>query len=83
MPDDHRKENERRERNIATKIFSLDGEPIMECILKNISGNGARIAVAYLPDEIPDFFRLQIDKVRPKCRVRWRSGKEFGVEFYK
>ena len=51
------------------------------CVLKNISANGAHIVVSYFPEEIPNVFRLQIDRVRPKCRVCWRTGNEFGVEF--
>jgi PilZ domain len=81
MVQQNERQSERSERNIPTKIFSLGGEPIMECVIKNISGAGARIAVAYFPELIPEDFRLEIDKVRPQCRVRWRSGNELGVEF--
>jgi PilZ domain len=82
MSVENRNDGERQERNIPTKIFSLTGEPIMECVLRNISGRGARIVVAYFPEVVPDSFRLQIDKMRPKCRVKWRSGSELGVEFF-
>lgn len=76
-------EDDSKERNIATKIFSIDGEPIMECVLKEIFWMGARIAVAYYPEEIPDSFRLQIHNIRPKCKVKWRKGNELGIEFCK
>jgi hypothetical protein len=81
MVEKNQLENERSERNISTKIFSLEGEPIMECVIKQITGVGARIEVAYFPELVPEEFRLEIDKVRPKCRIRWSSGNELGVEF--
>ena len=77
----NQKDDEPKERNIASRIFSIDGEPIMECFLKEIFWMGARIAVAYFPEEIPDSFRLQIYNIRPKCRVTWRKANELGIEF--
>jgi hypothetical protein len=67
------------DKNIPSKIFSIDGEPIMECVINKISGAGARIVVAYLPELVPDAFRLEIDNVRPKCH----SGNDFVVKFFR
>ena len=73
---------QREERYIATKVLALTGEPIIDCILKNVSEHGACISVAEFPEVVPDYFRLAIDKVQPKCRVKWRSGNDIGIEFY-
>jgi len=83
MTDEKRKSSEQRiERNITTQILALTGEPIIDCILKNVSGRGACISVADFPEVVPDFFRLKIDEIQPKCRVKWRSGNDIGIEFY-
>ena len=66
-------------------ITSLMGETIDDCVIKDISAGGARLSVK-VPDVVPDYFRLSIGgdmTLFPKCRVRWRSANEIGVEFFR
>jgi hypothetical protein len=83
MQFENRKNSAEKERNIAARVFSLEGEPIMECVIREISAVGARIVVAYCPELVPDRFRLEIHKVKPMCRVQWTNGNEFGIKFYR
>jgi hypothetical protein len=65
-------------------ISSLAGHSVANCVVLDISVNGARLVVSS-PDVIPDYFRLNYGAktVMPKCRVRWRNGTELGVEFFR
>jgi PilZ domain-containing protein len=56
---------------------------IADCKLRDVSRAGARIWVED-PEIIPDYFKLRISGARQivKCRVRWRSGGEMGIEFF-
>jgi hypothetical protein len=80
------RKSERIERDDRAALMSLTGTQIIECILRDISATGARISVA-VPEVVPDYFKLKIEGQRgqlsPKCRVRWRSGNELGVEFFR
>ena len=63
------------------EIFSLLGEKVATCLVKDISENGARLEVSSL-QALPDCFRLDYGAdEQPKCCVRWRKGDERGVEF--
>jgi hypothetical protein len=64
-------------------LVSLTGVAIAECVLRDISPSGARIRVED-PEIVPDYFKLKVPGARelPKCRVRWRSGSEIGLEFF-
>jgi hypothetical protein len=66
------------------KISSLAGHSVADCVVVDISETGARLTVR-IPDVIPDYFRLYYGAkgITPKCRVRWRRGKELGVEFFR
>jgi hypothetical protein len=80
-----KRRSQRIERKDGAAVVSLTGALIMECVLEDISVTGARISVA-MPEAVPDYFKLRIetqDELSPKCRVRWRSGNEFGVEFFR
>ncbi len=57
------------------------GKKIATCLVKGISTNGARLEVDS-PEKLRDCFRLNHggDK-QPKCSVRWRNGREMGVQF--
>jgi PilZ domain len=69
--------------NRAGKVSALTGKVLAHCFVKNISPNGARLLVAK-PATVPDHFKLQVRgaKLQPNCRVRWRKGKEIGVQFF-
>ncbi len=64
------------------EIFSLLGEKIITCLVKNISQNGARLEVTSPEVLLPDCFRLHYGAdEQPKCCVRWRKGNEMGIQF--
>ncbi len=54
----------------------------IDCVVRNLSANGAALEVAS-PVGIPDRFDLIVNGergVRP-CHVAWRSGRKIGVQF--
>jgi PilZ domain len=62
-------------------IFSLTGEHIIDCLVKDISAGGARLWVS-VEEVVPDYFRLDYGaKLQPKCSVRWRRATEIGIRF--
>ena len=84
MPAERRKRKRVRRLGHA-ELVSLTDVEIVECVLRDVSATGARISVA-VPEVVPDYFKLRIDgqgeQLFPKCRVRWRSGNELGIEFF-
>jgi len=81
-----KRKSKRVERNTSAALVSVLGTAITDCVLKDISATGARLAVE-VPEVVPDYFFLKIEEhgqqLSPKCRVRWRIGNEFGVEFFR
>jgi hypothetical protein len=69
--------------NRAGMLSAETGKVLAHCFVKNISPNGARLMVAR-PAAVPDQFKLQVRgaKLQPNCMVRWRRGKEIGVQFF-
>jgi hypothetical protein len=64
-------------------IEVADGSPARECILRDISDDGAKLGVK-VPDQIPQEFmlRLTVDgTISYRCRVVWRSDENIGVGF--
>jgi hypothetical protein len=73
----------RKKINTVAFLYTVDGWPLGECRIKDISTGGARLAHA-LSDEIPAEFFLSFSrdgKVRRRCEVRWSKEKEVGVRF--
>jgi hypothetical protein len=65
----------------AARIVLKNGTSTMNCMVKNISGTGAKLVADNFLDA-PDAFDLLMDGgVRQHCIVRWRKLKELGVEF--
>lgn len=56
--------------------------PSVDCIIRNLSQDGAALEVAS-PVAIPDEFVLLIkpERVKRNCRVMWRSEKSIGIQF--
>ena len=82
MPSDKRK-SPRKKISAVVFLYTTEGWPLGECVIKDISTGGARLAHA-LSDEIPAEFLLSFSrdgKVRRRCEVRWRTEKEIGVRF--
>ena len=62
-----------------------DGETTpRSCVLADVSDTGARLEVEN-PDDIPELFTLLLtgrrESPRRRCRVKWRSEDQVGVEF--
>ncbi len=77
-----RRQFSRRPINRVAKFHSGIGGLPRDCMVTDISDRGARL---YSDLEIPERFTLSLSRggvdVREECRVVWRLGGEFGVEF--
>ena len=80
MSTEKRKSN-RISKKLPSQIFALTGEHIIECVIVDLSEGGARISLADFPELVPDYFKLKVGAILPKCRVRWRRLNDLGVEF--
>ena len=66
----------------AARISFNKRSATIDCVVKNLSAQGACLQVAS-PIGIPEFFDLVFDSddsIRP-CQVVWRNLKQIGVEF--
>ncbi|WP_421759702.1 PilZ domain-containing protein [Devosia sp.] len=71
----------RRNTAIAAAIVFDGGRQKVNCIIRNMSENGAKLEVASVT-RIPRVFDLVVPKVPAQpCFVIWRSMKELGVQF--
>jgi PilZ domain len=64
-------------------IDSVDGSPLAECVIGNMSDKGAKLVFESAP-ELPGEFilRLSVDgRVARKCRMAWTSNNDIGVQF--
>jgi len=66
-----------------SRIFLSPDQPLLNCLVIDISVAGARLESPGR-EPIPDTFELTFDAIimRP-CRVAWRSSSELGVAFIK
>ena len=69
-------------RLLKAKIIFDDNRPTMDCLIKDISENGAKISIANL-GPIPNEFSLTIPIKQKTVRVevRWRDHDILGLEF--
>jgi len=75
--------NDSRARSfLGAKIIFNNRNSSIECLIKNISDTGARLALSEAVI-VPDEFELQIPKQGRSFRARlaWRRSDEFGVQF--
>jgi|HubBroStandDraft_2_1064218.scaffolds.fasta_scaffold1153573_1 hypothetical protein len=78
-----RRKRVRRLIDISAKLFTGVDAPIWDCIVMDMSDNGARIALDSL-DDIPDRFMLMLGSrsgLAQPCCVVWRAGHQMGVRF--
>jgi hypothetical protein len=72
----------RRVINRTAQFCSDDGSLPRDCMVVDISDSGARL---YSEVDVPAAFTLAVSEngvnTRRDCRVVWRVGGEFGVEF--
>lgn len=80
MGDERRKAP--RQRTFKGGSISFDRAFGIDCIIRNISKNGACLEVES-PIGIPDDFTLIIkpEFLKRSCRVAWREPKRIGVRF--
>ena len=75
-------ERERRKRMFKAGIISYQNHNItVDCLIRDQSDGGLKIKTE-TEQMIPDHFHVTIpmDGIRVECQVRWRNGKELGVE---
>ena len=84
MSDVDRRTDGHRRRVLKTGLISTDGHfTAMECLVRDISANGARLH-AESTLGIPQSFDLYViaeNFMRPAA-VRWRHGNQMGVRFF-
>ena len=64
-------------------LYSVTGTAVCNCIIRDISDGGAKLAVAAAA-KAPDELVLVLSRagtIRRKCRVVWRSETHIGVAF--
>lgn len=72
----------RRKRHHPAWIFGDAGKAATECLVSNLSRDGAMLVVGPATEIGPSFdlsFALTIPKRR--CEVVWRSGRRLGIRF--
>jgi PilZ domain len=81
---DERRRSPRQRRLNGAKIVFNNNASVIECVVRDVSPEGARLLVAS-PVGIPDFFELRIDRngngERHRSKVVWRSHDRIGVIF--
>jgi PilZ domain-containing protein len=78
----HRK-SQRRRIKVVGYLYTHDGWPIGECEMRDISSEGAQIAMKNL-EELPNAFLLSLSRngvVRRHCHLVWRNDEAAGVQF--
>ncbi len=73
---------QQRQRTFLGAHFDFDqGRSSFDCIVRNIGGRGAKLAVSQ-PAFVSNDFVLHIPKTRQTLRgqVKWRGAQECGVE---
>ena len=64
-------------------LYTRDGWPIGECVVRDISAGGAKF-VHKIADELPGDLILALSKdghVRRSCQLVWRKDDQVGVRF--
>jgi len=79
-----RERNSTRHKSLLRGIVYFENSPFAtECVVRDLSGNGARLEFAAAPVTAAERLELQIpakgDKHR--CRIIWRSETEIGIAF--
>jgi hypothetical protein len=67
---------------LGAKIFFDNKPSTFDCLVKNISDEGAYIKIESIWD-IPETFRLYIQKYGKsfECHVRWKADGKLGVSY--
>ncbi|MEO8757606.1 MAG: PilZ domain-containing protein [Devosia sp.] len=80
-PQTEKRANQRRPTLKGGKIVFNGGRSTIDCTVRNLSRDGAKLQVASVIG-IPDSFDLMLpNTARQPCRIAWRKVKEIGVVF--
>jgi PilZ domain len=74
----NRRRSERRQCKSLAKIQLGTGLP-RDCTITDLSAGGAKVIAEHI--EIPPAFTIIFSTGARQCRLAWRIGCEFGVEF--
>ena len=71
-----------RHRVLKHGTLAFDGGGAVDCMVRNVSSNGARLDVAS-PIGLPEDFTLviEVDHFKRHCRAIWGHDKRLGVAF--
>jgi hypothetical protein len=74
----------RQRHNLAGRIIFNNGRSSFDCIVRDISQEGARLAVAH-PPSVPEEFELALagQAKRTHAEIRWRRADTIGISFAK
>ncbi len=74
----------RQRHNLAGRIIFNNGRSSFDCIVRDISQEGARLAVAH-PPSVPEEFELTLagQAKRTRAEIRWRRADTIGISFAK
>ncbi len=77
-----RRANARQRRLNGAKIVFNNNSSVIDCTVRDLSRQGARLLVAS-PVGIPEWFDLRIDRngAHYPSKVAWRAGNQIGVSF--
>jgi PilZ domain len=79
-----RERNSTRHKSLLRGIVYFENSPFAtECVVRDLSGSGARLEFAALPLTVAERLDLQIPARgdRHRCRIIWRSDMEIGIAF--
>ena len=78
-----KRKSPRKKVNTTAYLYTVAGDALGACRLKDVSAGGARFAHTS-PGDLPDEVVLFLSKdgrVRRRCTVVWREGAQVGVRF--
>ena len=73
-----------RQKSLLRGLVYFDGQPFaVECVVRDISETGARLAFSQAPAGSAHQLELQIPlkAQRHRCRIVWRADNELGLAF--
>jgi PilZ domain len=79
----HKRKHSRKIINARGYLYTNEGWPIGECVVRDISAGGAKF-VHKITDELPGHLILALSKdghVRRSCKLVWRRDDQVGVRF--
>lgn len=63
------------------RIIYSDRIKTLDCIIKNMSDDGAKLVLS-IPENLPDAFSVRFNDGKERnCAVRWRIMNEIGVQY--